>query len=291
MKSYAQFGEDLILLDFFKKTNLEKGFFFEFGAWDGLYLSNCRLFYELGWGGCFIEADEKKFLDLKKNYDNGANIKMLNEFVTVDNNTLDHIIKKNNIKEIDLLSIDIDGRDLSVWKTLSVIRPKFVIIEFNKFIPFDVHYEDTTDQFVGNSILSICNYAISKNYDFIGATTANLIFIDKSFNQGKIKSITISDVYNLIKPLRMGYNWKGEILFFENNKLDIKEYFRLPQQKNIITFQPIPKFLRKISRVDGSGAKILKIIYSHTVLLILRPNLFLSKIINKVVNFIKKNLL
>ena len=45
MKSYAQFDEDLILLDFFKKKKLNKGFFFEFGAWDGIYLSNCRMFY------------------------------------------------------------------------------------------------------------------------------------------------------------------------------------------------------------------------------------------------------
>ena len=32
MKSYAQFGEDLILLDFFNKKKLNKGFFFEFGG-------------------------------------------------------------------------------------------------------------------------------------------------------------------------------------------------------------------------------------------------------------------
>ena len=66
MKSYAQFDEDLILLDFFKKKKLNKGFFFEFGAWDGIYLSNCRMFYELGWQGCFIEADKKKIRRFKK---------------------------------------------------------------------------------------------------------------------------------------------------------------------------------------------------------------------------------
>ena len=36
MKSYSQCNEDLILLDFLKKTNLDRGFFFEFGAWDGI---------------------------------------------------------------------------------------------------------------------------------------------------------------------------------------------------------------------------------------------------------------
>jgi len=78
------------------------------------------------------------------------------------------------------------------------------------------------------------------------------------------------------------------MLFFENNKLTTKEYFTLPQQKNIITFQPIPKFLRRMSNVDGTGAKKLKIIYSHIILLVLRPNLFLLKIRNKIKSLINK---
>ena len=62
----------------------------------------------------------------------------------------------------------------------------------------------------------------------------------------------------------------------------MEEYFTLPQQKNVVTFQHVPKFLRKISKVDGTGAKKLKIIYSHVALLILRPNLFFSKMKRKV---------
>jgi len=287
MKSYSQFGEDLILFDFFEKTKLKNGFFFEFGAWDGIYLSNCRLFYEQGWKGCFVEADKKKFFDLKKNYQNENKIIFLNEFVNTSDNNLDNIFKKNNIKEIDLLSIDIDGRDLSVWKSINSLKPKFVVIEYNQFIPFDVEYEDTTKQFVGNSVLAIFKYATSQNYDLIGATIANLIFIDKSFNDKRIEEIDISNVYEKIKPLRFGHNWKGEMLLFKNNKLTFKEYFAHPQQKNFILFQPIPKFLRKMSNVDGTGAKIIKIIYSHIVLLILRPNLFFLKMKNKIENLIK----
>jgi len=288
MKAYAQFGEDLILLDFFNKTQLNKGFFFEFGAWDGIYLSNCRMFYEQGWRGCFVETDKKKFLDLKKNYQNEPRVKLLNEFINVTDNSLDSIFQKNNIKEIDLLSIDIDNRDLSIWKSINSLKSKFVIIEYNQFIPFDVDYEDTTNQCIGNSVLAIYKHAISKNYDLIGATTANLIFVDQSFNNGRIDKINIANVYDLIKPLRFGHNWKGEMLYFKNNKLTIPEYFTHPQQKNIILFQPIPKFLRKLSNVDGTGAKKLKIIYSHFVLLILRPNLFFLKIFNKIINLMKK---
>ena len=80
------------------------------------------------------------------------------------------------------------------------------------------------------------------------------------------------------------------MLFFENNKLTTKEYFTLPQQKNIITFQPIPKFLRRMSNVDGTGAKKLKIIYSHIILLILRPNLFFLKMKIKIESLIKNKI-
>ena len=95
MKSYSQFAEDLSLLDFFNKTKLNKGFFFEFGAWDGIFLSNCRMFYEQGWGGCFIEANKKRFEDLKKNYSNDPKIKLVNELINTTNNNLDNIIKNN----------------------------------------------------------------------------------------------------------------------------------------------------------------------------------------------------
>ena len=50
----------------------------------------------------------------------------------------------------------------------------------------------------------------------------------------------------------------------------------------------MPKFIRKITNVDGSGAKKLKIIYSHFVLLILRPNLFFIKMKNKIKKLIFK---
>ena len=288
MKSYSQCNEDLILLDFLKKTNLDRGFFFEFGAWDGIYLSNCRLLYENGLKGSYVEADKKRFEILKKNYGNDEKMKLINEFINNTNNTLDNIVKKHDIKKIDLISIDIDGHDLSVWKTLNKIKPKFVIIEFNKLIPFDVDFEDTTNQSVGSSALAIYNYAKSKDYGLIGATSPNLIFVDNTFNNGRIKCINFKDLYDLTVPIRIGFNQYGEILFFEKNKINFKEYFKLPIQKSFITFQPIPKFIRMMTDVNGKGAKKLKIIYSYIIFMLLRPNLFFLKIFSKFKNIIKK---
>jgi hypothetical protein len=280
--SYSQYEEDLFVANVFKQKNINKGFFMEFGAWDGKYLSNCRYLYENGWKGCFIEGNKSRFLDLKKNYIHDNNVVLLNVFVDQADNTLDKILTQNNILELDLLSIDIDGKDLLSWKTLTVIKPKVIVIEFNHSIPFDVSYEDNTEESIGNSFLAITKYANKTGYQLIHATTSNLIFINRDFNKNFFLEIDQEQVFNLLKPMRVGLNNYGEMIFFRGYQLERKEYFRFPTKKSFITFQPIPRFLRKLNDVNGNGYKLLNILYSNFIFLLLRPNLFIQRIIKKI---------
>jgi hypothetical protein len=280
--NYSQFSEDLFIANVFKQKNINKGFFMEFGAWDGKYLSNCRYLYENGWKGCFIEGNKSRFLDLKKNYIHDNNVVLLNVFVDQADNTLDKILTQNNILELDLLSIDIDGKDLLSWKTLTVIKPKVIVIEFNHSIPFDVSYEDNTEESIGNSFLAITKYANKTGYQLIHATTSNLIFINRDFNKNFFLEIDQEQVFNLLKPMRVGLNNYGEMIFFRGYQLERKEYFRFPTKKSFITFQPIPRFLRKLNDVNGNGYKLLNILYSNFIFLLLRPNLFIQRIIKKI---------
>jgi hypothetical protein len=280
--SYSQYEEDLFVANIFKQKNINKGFFMEFGAWDGKYLSNCRYLYENGWKGCFIEGNKSRFLDLKKNYTHDNNVVLLNVFVDQADNTLDKILTQNNILELDLLSIDIDGKDLQIWKTLTKIKPKVIVIEFNHSIPFDVSYEDDTEELIGNSFLAITKYANKTGYQLIHATTSNLIFINGDFNKNFFLEIDQEQVFNLLKPIRVGLNNYGEMIFFRGYQLERKEYFRFPTKKSYITFQPIPRFLRKLNDVNGNGYKLLNILYSNFIFLLLRPNLFIQRIIKKI---------
>lgn len=280
--SYSQYSEDLFVANIFKTKNINKGFFMEFGAWDGKHLSNCRHLYENGWKGCFIEGNKSRFLDLKKNYIHDNNVVLLNVFVDQEDNTLDKILSKNNIIELDLLSIDIDGKDLLIWKTLTRIKPKVIVIEFNHSIPFDVSYEDNTEESIGNSFLAITNYANRTGYQLIHATMSNLIFVNKDFNKNFFLEIDQEQVFSLLKPMRVAFNNYGEMIFFRGYQLERKEYFRFPTKKSFITFQPIPKFLRKLSNVNGNGYKLLNILYSNFIFLLLRPNLFIQRIIKKI---------
>lgn len=279
--SYSQFSEDLFLANIFKQKNINKGFFLEFGAWDGKHLSNCRHLYENGWKGCFIEGNKNRFLDLKKNYIHDNDVILLNIFVDQDRNTLDDILSKNSIYELDLLSIDIDGKDLLSLKTLTRIKPKVIVIEFNQSIPFDVSYEDNTEESIGNSFLAIFNYANKIGYQLIHVTMSNLIFINRDFNKNFFLEIDQNQVFAALKPTRVAFNNYGEMIFFKGYGLDRKEYFRFPSNKSFITFQPIPRFLRKLTDVNGNGYKLLNILYSNFVFLLLRPNLFIQRIIKK----------
>jgi FkbM family methyltransferase len=128
---YSQRGHDGIIQQIMKKLNIMKGFFIEFGAWDGIHLSNCRNLYENGWDGCFIEADTEKYVKLIKNYKD-TGIICLNKLVyptIIEGDTIDTLYKEymDNI-EIDILSIDIDGRDYEIFENMD-LRPKLIIIE------------------------------------------------------------------------------------------------------------------------------------------------------------------
>ena len=285
MHSYSQNDEDSFILELYKKKNIDNCFFFEFGAWDGIHLSNCRLLFENNWSGCFVESDKKKFKDLKSNYKDNSNIILINDKIDPDTKNINQLITEHGIKKINVLSIDVDGRDLSMWKSLELLTPEIVIIEFNDTIPFDTIYEDLTNKNIGNSFLAINNYAKKKNYDLIKVTRDNLVYLKKEFNNGMFEPITSEEVYTICKPIRVGFNNFGEYLFFYNHKLEFKEVYRSPFAKSFITFQPVPKFLRNMTDVNGQGGKFLKRLYSLIVLLMLRPKLFIKYLYGK----IKKN--
>jgi FkbM family methyltransferase len=45
--------------------------------------------------------------------------------------TLDRIIEEYKINEIDILDIDVEGFELDVWRSLTKIKPKVVIVEYD----------------------------------------------------------------------------------------------------------------------------------------------------------------
>ena len=179
---YSQSGEDGIIEKILEVLPHHDRWCVEFGAWDGLHLSNTRnLIESKGYSAVLIEADENKFRDLRDNYSSRNNIVTINSFVGFgEKDNLDQILSAIPIpSDFDVLSIDIDGNDYHVWKSISKLRPKVVIIEFNPTIPTPIRFVQPQDPSInqGASLLSLVELGKAKGYELVSVLPFNAIFV------------------------------------------------------------------------------------------------------------------
>jgi|APSaa5957512535_1039671.scaffolds.fasta_scaffold06726_2 hypothetical protein len=221
----SQNGEDGIIEKIFsiiqKKT---PGYFVEFGAWDGEFLSNTySLLKNDNWSGCYIEGDSKKYEQLNKKYRKSDNVICVNKFVESGKgkSSLTKILNSNNVpNEFDLLSIDIDGNDYEVWRDLgSNFQPKLVVIEYNQTIPPSVEFIDKGGvSFMGSSCLALYKLAKDKGYEMLTCTETNCFFIRKDFYcLFLIDNNTPSFLQNTDKLCFVCLNHSGELVFSNKN--------------------------------------------------------------------------
>lgn len=141
---YCQYGESKIIDEIFDVIGTTNKFCVEFGAGTGYYLSNTRKLIDEGWDSLLMEGDTSRDWTvgqsgkkIEQNTHGGKydpNIR--EEFVTAEN--VNELFGKYNVPENpDLVSIDLDGNDLWIWKALKY-QPRVVVIEFNGCIPVGV---------------------------------------------------------------------------------------------------------------------------------------------------------
>ncbi len=133
---FSQNGEDGVIAKLLEMIGVDgEGWCCEFGAWDGKYLSNTyNLIKNKNWKAVLIESDKQKFKDLKvtqsEHPDNIIAVHGMVHYLPGVGETLDDILSKTDIPtDFDVLSIDVDGPDYHIWKSLEGYHPKIVIIE------------------------------------------------------------------------------------------------------------------------------------------------------------------
>jgi hypothetical protein len=186
---YSQNGEDGILEEIFKRLDPilppnNSRTCVEFGAWDGIYLSNVFNFVENHkWKAILIEGIYSRFVDLEKLASRHPSIIPVNKFISrwnTEEHHLGKILRSYSInKNFELLSIDIDSYDLDVWEGLVDFFPTVVVIEINSsFAPGILkRHNDLTS---GNSFTSTLEVAQQKGYTLV-AHTGNCIFVKDEF--------------------------------------------------------------------------------------------------------------
>jgi len=229
---YSQLGEEGILEFLLNKTNnnlLKNLNIIEFGAWDGIHLSNTFYFVEkYNANAIFIEKDRKKFLDLTKTSKKFPKIIAVNCEVSSNIKSkfsLDNILKKHYKfkSDIDILSIDIDSFDLAIWKSLKKFSPKIVVIEINSEMgQYKKIIHSPKNRWHGNSFASTVAVAQKKGYVLV-SHIGNCIFVRKDlikllkFNKKFIRNPRL--LYNdyWIKVSSLMYYTEYVINFFLKN--------------------------------------------------------------------------
>lgn len=164
---FSQTGEDGVIEECLKRIGITTGKFAEFGAHNGTYCSNTRLLLDNGWSGKLVEADPGLFKELLDNT-MGLSVALHCGFVTPEN------VNERIPQDIDVLSIDVDGIDYSIWKAYTG-RPAIVITEINSSIQPDA-FEPVSDPQRGTGYLPMVSLGLSKGY-FLLTHHGNCIFI------------------------------------------------------------------------------------------------------------------
>jgi len=177
---FTQNGEDGIIEHLFKDLNIHDGVVVEFGAWDGVYLSNVyNLWKNKNFNAVLIESNVSKYADLQKISDKFDRVECVNACVSPnaeDQNSIDNILSRSSFDINDdsfaLMSIDIDSCDYYIFESINKYFPKVIIIETNGG---DLNKESKTHD-NGCSLLSVDLLAKTKNYTLV-CHTGNAIFI------------------------------------------------------------------------------------------------------------------
>jgi hypothetical protein len=187
-KTYSQSDEDGIIQEIFKRIGTSNRIFVEFGVESGVECNSVKLLVE-GWRGLWLEGSAKRVEQIQKNFQTFLDERKLavsEAFVAAEN--INALLEAGGVTgEIDFLSIDIDNNDYWVWKAITVIKPRVVVIEYNAalrpplslVVPYDPQRRWDGSNYFGASLEALVRLGRGKGYRIVGCnfSGANAFFV------------------------------------------------------------------------------------------------------------------
>jgi hypothetical protein len=195
-KAYSQGDEDGMIQEIFQRIGTNTKTFIEFGVGNGLENNTIYLLYQ-GWKGLWIEGGNQEIKFIKNKFAKSIKskqLKLIQKYITKDN--IENLISQfPEGRQLDLLSIDIDGNDYHVFQAIKSIKPRVIVMEYNaKFAPpvkwvmkyNSKHLWDGTD-YMGASLKSFEKLFDEKGYVLVGCSIngVNAFFVRKDLVEDK----------------------------------------------------------------------------------------------------------
>lgn len=179
-KVYSQWGDDGIIQFLVNYLEIDKKIFVEFGVESYVECNTRFLLVNDNWQGFIMDGSEESISRVRNDeifWKFNLNAKAA--FVNAEN--INNLLEDNSVTgEIGLLHIDVDGNDYWIWKSINVINPVIVIVEYNSLfgsqLPWTIPYNPDfvrskahhSNLYYGTSLKALCDLAQSKSYSFIG---------------------------------------------------------------------------------------------------------------------------
>lgn len=189
--AFSQWGEDGIIDWLISRVPDIPKTFIEFGVED-YRESNTRLLLQLrNWRGLVMDGsayhiDNIRSQDIYWRHGLTAN------YAFIDRDNINRLLEDGGmVGPVGLLSVDIDGNDYWVWKSIEVVSPAIIVAEYNAVFgdihPLTVPYRDNfqrtqahySNLYFGASLPALIQLGRQKNYTFVGTTSTgcNAFFV------------------------------------------------------------------------------------------------------------------
>ncbi len=230
---FSQWGDDGIIQYLINRLDIENRVFIEFGVENYLESNTRFLLMNNNWSGLVMDGSTTN-VDIIKSAAYYWKYDLLAKAAFITSENVNSLIGEAGFEgEIGLLHIDIDGNDYWIWKSLTIVEPIIMIVEYNSvfgkkrsitipyqedFIRTKAHYSNL---YAGASISALCDLAEEKGYAFIGCNSAgnNAYFIKKQYIQ-ELKSLSSEEGY-IESKFRESRDKKGQLTYLRgNNRLE-----------------------------------------------------------------------
>ncbi len=197
---FSQNGEDGISDYLTSQLISSNRYFVEIGASDGIENNTAWFAIAKKYSGIMVEGD-KKLSNRSKHNMAQFNLGVKSENIFVTQESIEQFVTLLSYKNPDIFSLDIDGNDYYVMKSLfeHQLRPKICIVEYNSAfgseqvltIPYCPNFyyvsAHSSGLYYGVSIAAWKKLFLENGYKFVAVDSrgVNAFFIDPSFFDGE----------------------------------------------------------------------------------------------------------
>ncbi|MEZ5319965.1 MAG: hypothetical protein R2752_21365 [Vicinamibacterales bacterium] len=133
---FSQHGEDGILAEIFRRIGVVDRTCVEIGIGNGLENNTAALLVQ-GWRGFWVEGDVRQATRASRTFAGAiadGRLAMARATVTAEN--VEAVLSALAVPAgVDLLSLDIDRNTYWVWRAITSVRPRVVVVEYNAQFP------------------------------------------------------------------------------------------------------------------------------------------------------------